>query len=173
MSLEVILEECAFLNMLATGIESYDKETFGHILGEKKSPDLYLVKYSLASVTSKRSRKSVYPSQRMKLIMSRYEDLGQKVLGDYHTHPDSDTDYSPADLEDMKTNRDYVYFIISVNQKSKFTQRKDWETKKHRLLGTFDFKDRRYHLDFTAYYFDDDEVKEAEVNCPFAYNFKS
>lgn len=168
MSLEIMLEEYAFINMITSGIECYDDECIGYLFGEyQKENELYVIKNSLVSVTARMDPESVMVTDDFNSIIEKYveKDL---IIGDYHTHTGGPIQYSEEDLISMNDHKDWIYLILGIRENHK--KHESWRTRSKQLIGSFFHRNKNYLLKFAGYsYFGKDKkFKSVKVTCPFA-----
>ncbi len=178
--LEVILEKHAFINILASGLESYDSEVYGSIYGKRISDECYTITNAFPSVTAKRKPTQVTWFERFSRISSGIGRLEEKYLGDYHSHPGNMPHYSKIDKKEMKYDRSSLYIICSIIPMVEGYQSREWGTKNLLLTGTFDFDRTKYLFKFALYYFKHWNLEQpygkpklAKLICPYAEKFVS
>lgn len=177
--LEAILEKHAFINMLESGLESYNCEIYGSIYGEKVTDRFYIIQNALPSVTAKRRPEKVTEISKFLTISRGMKFPDNDYLGDYHSHPNDWPRYSKIDKKDMKYDRSLLYIICSITPMKQDYRARKWRTKNKLLTGTlsgiYDFKGTRYVFMFALYYFKHGQVqpgygkpKLAKLRCPYA-----
>ncbi len=168
--LEAILEEHAFINMLASGLECYACETYGSIYGKKIADEFYVIQNAFPSATAKRKTNKVTWPIRFSNLSIKIKSPDSEYLGDFHSHPNNTPEYSNPDKKGMKYDRSLLYIIYSINPMKRGYQPRRWRTKNMLLTGTFDFDKTRYLFMFALYFFNHHQgrPKLARLICPYA-----
>jgi proteasome lid subunit RPN8/RPN11 len=172
MSLEVILEQNAFLNTVIAGLETYERECFGYYLG-KKTKSEYILTAGIPCQLAKRTRTSVDYGTKLKGIVESFNTTDLYMIGDFHSHPEGIPEYSDHDLLDMDQNKNLVYVIISLYKAGLKYPIKNWKTNNKMLTGTMDHDKKRYFCEIAAYCYYNKQFTLTPVVSEFAYKLKS
>lgn len=123
MKLEALVNKFSLHVAVASSIESYPKESYGFVLGNKENNKLFIYS-TVPSLSAIR-----YPSyveideekekRFLNYIECIYRNAGLKVMGDYHSHTSyrgfkPTTELSGYDIADLKERKNWISFIISI-----------------------------------------------------------
>jgi proteasome lid subunit RPN8/RPN11 len=165
--MKVYLSEHAFMGLLLSCAEVYQKESLGYLLGYRLH-DRFIIEYAFGLQTAKRKRRGVILHHRDKMkiepILSKFVKL--QIVGDFHSHtPYGDEKGIPIpSVEDVNgMEKDNLYLIIAINE---LNSTKPWKENKDGSIsgsmGNFFFK-------ISAYFCPDINgiPLKSRIYCPF------
>jgi proteasome lid subunit RPN8/RPN11 len=135
-----VLEEDAFVALLTSALEVYDKETYGLLIGYSIK-DKIKIKNAIPCQNAVRKKNEVYirPSHETKIRFFLGNLTGHKIIGDFHSHPLWPRYLSDYDVKDMVENGERITLLIVIE---KFKRKFAWHYNKKdkSLMGTIDDK---------------------------------
>ena len=148
-NMKVYLSEHAFMGLLLSCAEVFQKESLGYLLGYRLH-DRFIIEYAFGLQTAKRKRRGVILHHRDKMkiepILSKFVKL--QIVGDFHSHtPYGDEKGIPIpSVEDIKgMEKDNLYLIIAINE---LNSTKPWKENRDGSIsgsmGNFFFKISAY-----------------------------
>jgi len=165
--MKVYLSENAFMGLLLSCAEVFQKESLGYLLGYRLH-DRFIIEYAFSLQTARRRRRGVILHHRDKKkiepILSKFVKL--QIVGDFHSH----TPYghakgipvpSPEDINGME--KDNLYLIIAINElKSTKLWKENRDGSISGSIGSFFFK-------ISAYFYPDTDSapQRSVIYCPF------
>lgn len=163
---KVIISEEAFVMMVASAAEVYDKETYGLLLGRRRKKDFY-IQYAVPHQSAVRYNYGVAITKKheKKLIQSINFLKGYRYIGEFHSHPDSVCKLSKHDIKDMRESGQGISIVISIEETEKYRKWK-YDRKDKCLSGSIDDS---YLVMIKAYKCDDDSkrVLKLRLECEF------
>jgi proteasome lid subunit RPN8/RPN11 len=159
---KVSIKREAFNSILASGILAYRREVYGLITGTNSGVSVVNSAFycSEGDFTKIESEKSM---RKYKNLCNSLSSKSLSIIGDFHSHTSPLTHFpqtqpSPEDIEDMKENPDWIYFILSLKKQKKKSVKKIRRSIKggvYGSLGNFYFhlcafqlnQERRRHYD--------------------------
>lgn len=114
---KAVIHESAFVVLVAAALEVHDKETLGLLIGSQHKNKL-LIKNALVYQKAKRTKWEVNLWEKFE-TKSRYtinELTGNKIIGDFHSHPDGPLALSKHDKIDMIEGGERIALLISVEE---------------------------------------------------------
>tara|TARA_Y100000310_G_scaffold345665_1_gene467970 strand:+ start:26387 stop:26929 length:543 start_codon:yes stop_codon:yes gene_type:complete len=160
----VTISERAFVDIIASCIEVYKKETYGFLIGEKHKKH-YMIYDAISFQSAKRGYESVNVStfriNRMNYVFSHLTNL--KLVGDFHSHPDFPDKLSETDKKDTKNSGLTLTLLIIPKQTKK--KRHPWKIEDNNLLG---FVGNKYYVKIMAFEYDRKKNKlfQIKIVCP-------
>jgi proteasome lid subunit RPN8/RPN11 len=168
--MRVYLSETAFLDILLSSAEVYNRECLGYLLGYRLE-DRFIIEHAFSFQTASRKPRGVVSHDRshrkIQPILDRFDRL--KIIGDFHSHTQFGmTKGLPMpSKEDVKgMAQQHIYIIVAVNQcrKAKYwTENRDSTISGS--IGDFFFKISAYFLNGGS------SVRKATIHCPFPPGF--
>jgi proteasome lid subunit RPN8/RPN11 len=167
--MEVYLSENAFVGLLVSTVEVYQRECFGILLGHRES-DRIIVDFVVPYQSAVRKFQEVHMDwdrgQRVAEAVratSRWE-----LVGDYHSHPmygpkKATTKLSATDHQDFRD--DGTSIIVAINDGHR---QQRWG---YVAGGLISGSINGYSLRLAAYHKDDEAVVRVPLVCPYAVGF--
>jgi len=158
------LGETALIDLITSSVEVYKKETFGLLLG-KKHKKHYMVYDVVNFLSAKRGYEFVHVSplriNRVDYVLSNLTNL--RVIGDFHSHPDSPDKLSGADKIDVKKSGLSLTTLVIVKKAKR--RYHNWEIRDNSIVG---FIGNRYHIKIMAFEYDKklDKLFQIKIICP-------
>ena len=163
---KVVINEQAFVAMVAAAIEVYEKETYGLLLGTFNKKE-YHVKNAIVYQTSTRkvSEVSIWPVREEKVIDAINFLTGYSLLGDFHSHGDYPKYLSDYDKEDMKDSGERLTMLLIV-EKSKRVRKWKHDKKDKSVHGSIN---GRYYVTLKAYEYDahKNKIQKLPIICKY------
>jgi len=165
------LTEDAFWGVVVAAVETFRKECFGLLLGQRSDHRFVIeraVVHQLASRHTSWFRPNPRAHSRMENVLRHIGHLG--VVGDFHSHPASHGakgGYEPSEMDIKRMEPGQVYVIAEVNDKEK---RQAWRYNSDGTLsGTID----EFYVKLSTWQRSDRNGKASiiPVECPFALGF--
>ncbi|MBI1969608.1 Mov34/MPN/PAD-1 family protein [Candidatus Woesearchaeota archaeon] len=161
---KVVIRKPAFISMVVACVEVYKKEAFGILFGTKDRRD-FVVKNCLYYQSVRRDYLGVdLDKRRDKVITYALENIStQKVLGDFHSHAGSHKGLSPADIREIKREKNPLSVLVYLNKTSK---KQRWKQNRDKTIsGSVGSK---FYVNIAAYGYDKKKkVKKLKVVCPY------
>ena len=168
--MDVHLSEIAFTGMVLAAVESFRKETYGLLLGQRTRQALvvqYAVPYQTAERHTAWVRRNESAHSRMEKFLQNLHHVN--LIGDFHSHTkrrqqDALCQLSPADKEGLKMND--VCLVIALNPRQKY---RPW---KHNRDGTISGTVEDFFVKIGAWHQSHNgRAGRARLLCPFAIGF--
>lgn len=167
--MEVYLSENAFIGLLVSTIEVYQKECFGILLGHA-TPQRAVVEFVVPYQTAKRKFREVH----IDLRRSRRVDEAVKtasrweLVGDYHSHPmyrdvRATTKLSKVDQQFFKEGS--ISIVVAIND---IARQQRWV---YVQGGSLSGSINGYSIRITAYRKMNGQIERALLLCPYALGF--
>ncbi len=163
----VVLNENAFISMVAAAVETFPDETLGALLGLRKTGTI-LVQYAVPYQTAKRARThvSIEPLRGSRVQRFLGNTTRLEVVGDFHSHPGvavTGKGYKLSEADKRSTPLKRLGTVIVVDEDKK---RREWKhLPKGSLLGSV----HPYSIRITSWFKRGaTEFEIAEIHCPFA-----
>ncbi|MBI3989051.1 MAG: Mov34/MPN/PAD-1 family protein [candidate division NC10 bacterium] len=167
--MEVYLSENAFVGLLVSTIEVYQKECFGILLGHA-TPQRVVVDFAVPYQTAKRKFREVH----IDLGRSRRVDEAVKtasrweLVGDYHSHPmygevKATTKLSKVDQQFFGEGS--ISIVVAIND---IARQQRWSYVKG---GSLSGSINGYSIRITAYHKMNGQIERALLLCPYAIGF--
>ena len=170
MSTQIFLSDKAFMNVILSSIEVYQKECLGVLLGYR-TQGMIVVEYAIPLQTAQRKYSEVSSNRRREHnVLSVLKELIQfDKLGYYHSHPQYGDTKGVARLseEDKESMTDgEIELIVAINDSKRGSW---WKEKGKRLTGTIG----PYRFDMAGYYHrkSDHKYMQYRLVCPYAVGF--
>jgi proteasome lid subunit RPN8/RPN11 len=165
---KVILRNSAFVNMLASTLEVYKKESYGILMGRRQGND-YVVRqaFSYQSATRHYDWVTVEPRRRNRVDALLQTIMHYRFLGDYHSHIDWPDHLSEADKKEMREQSIPLSMLILVKDTNR---RRKWRflESDRSLTGTVA---DRYFVKLYAFEYDPDRnrIQKLRVKCSYIH----
>lgn len=147
----VVIEEPAFISMVAAAIEVYNKETCGVLLGKKRKQS-YIVKHTVTYQIAERKKSAVTLDSEYEERVNRANYLlgSHRPIGDYHSHIDGPMHLSKCDKKDLQSSGEGLSLLLVI-KKTKKQRRWGYDSKNRRLVGSVGDE---FSVSIMAYYYD-------------------
>jgi len=165
---KVILRNQAFVNMLASTLEVYKKESYGILMGRRQGSD-YVVRQAFSYQSAKRHYDwvTVDPRRRNRIDALLQTIMRYRFLGDYHSHIDWPDHLSEADKKEMREQAIPLSLLILVKDTNR---RRKWRflESDQSLTGTVA---DRYFVKLYAFEYDPDarRIRKLRVRCNYIH----
>jgi proteasome lid subunit RPN8/RPN11 len=162
---KLILRNAAFMNLVASCIETYKFESFGILLGSRRK-SVYTARYAVTYTSAERDYEYVRIDDKRKerINHSLKYITAQRVIGDFHSHPDYPDILSRTDRKDLLRNkRDALSVLVIIKKKTKkvlWAHNEDLS-----VSGTLG----NYHIKIRAYqsWKPEEQIHRIRVRLPF------
>lgn len=162
---KVIISEDVLVTMVCAAAETYNKETYGYLLGRKVKTDYYL-QFALPHQDSFRSCVGVkiFEDSEKRLINTINFLKGYKFIGEFHSHPNGPSSLSKADKDDMIDNGGGISVLVSI-EKAKRYQPWKYSTKDRCISGTVE---EEFLIKIKAYVKKEKrQIRKLRIQCDF------
>jgi len=175
---ESFVYEMPFISMVVSAVEVYPKECLGVLLGYRAWNSLdktrrAIVEHAISYQSAERGRKSVEVKEKHEFRCKNmlYKLCSLEPIGDFHSHPESDTELSIADKRSMRVGN--IEIVIAISEKRRTTPWR-YDNIRKELSGVFG----DYRFDIAAYSCfkskqEDANFKKIDLICPFALGIGS
>lgn len=116
--MKIAIHKDVLAQIIASAVDAFPKECFGELLGKEYNSSFKLnFAYNIYS-SLRRTKTSIsyntHKVERLEKILEKFY-LDKKVLGTYHSHPNTNTDLSDNDKEKILKNEN-LQIIISIRR---------------------------------------------------------
>jgi proteasome lid subunit RPN8/RPN11 len=155
------------VSLISSIIEGYNKEVIGVLFGDlfmqSKTGPKSMISHVIPLQIAKRKTSAVEANEeKMKHVVGVWDNITPYwELGDFHSHPNGDTNLSKTDKEGME--KDNISLVLSIRKATR-SDKLDYVADDNKISGTL----RGYFIKIAAWHFTGDEQAElAELWCPF------
>lgn len=167
--MEVYLSENAFVGLLVSTIEVYQKECFGILLGHS-GPERVVVEFAVPYQSAKRKFREVHMDLRRSRRVDEAVETASRwaLVGDYHSHPmyggfRGTTRLSKVDQQVFEEGA--IAIVVAINDCQRLQQ---WG---YGRGGVLSGSINGYAIRMAAYYKQEGLIRRAPLLCPYALGF--
>lgn len=168
--MRVYLSENAFLDLLLSSAEVYNRECLGFLLGYKLE-DRFIVEHAFSFQTASRKPKGVVSHdkshKKIEPILTCFDRL--QIIGDFHSHTQFGMTKGiplPSQEDVRGMSPEHIYLIVAINSNKKTM---NWAENRDSTIsgsaGDFFFKISAYFINSAV------SLRKAKIHCPFPPGF--
>ncbi len=166
----IYISESGFITLTLSAIETSTKfEASGILLGyevkHNRVPTYYVENVIPYQIAERTSDSIIVHSSRRKRVRKVFPNyMKYKIIGEFHTHPESSVKLSDDDKEYIRSSGYQLEIVVAIQQ-SEDTY--PWDYKKMKLSGSID----KYFIEIAGWRVKDKKIFKQRIRCPFAVGF--